>query len=182
MFQPDFSRYGSAYYQFQFTQALSQVHEVFQYGPMLEGYNRGDSISDVLDKCPFTPDLICFAAGWEIEDPTILEFDPHPAISTSDVSIPSVMILNKEYKKLESKFQFIHDKAVRLVFTVHHACRKWEEQVGVPFIHFPFAVSSELFIDYHEPKRYALGFSGSLHEQWTDVRKRIKDRLFWSTL
>ena len=176
--QPDFSRYGSAYYQHQFTMALGRAHRVFRYGPGLQGYDRGHTVEDVLRMCPFEPNFICFAAGWEVENPDVPEFDPHPALRVCDVDIPSVMVLNKEYKKLDKKLQFIRDNAIRLVFTVHHHYDRWQEQTGVPFIHFPFAVDPELFNDYAERKRYSLGFSGSLHEQWTDVRQRVKNQLF----
>lgn len=176
--QPDFSRYGSAYYQYQFTQALGRAHRVYQYGPGLAGYDKRHAIEDVLRLCPFEPDLICFAAGWEIEDPAVPEYDPHPAIRTSQIDIPRVMILNKEYKKLDRKFRFIQENGIQLVCTAHHHFEQWQAQVGVPFVRFPFAVEPALFRDYGAVKRYDLGFSGALHEQWTDVRVRIRDHLF----
>lgn len=170
--QPDFSRYGSAYYQHQFTEALGRMHNIFRYGPSLEGYSQQHTIDQVLEICPFEPDLICFAAGWEIENEDIPEFDPHPNLQVSDVDIPSVMVLNKEYKKLDRKFQFIQDNKIRLVFTVHHNYLEWQEETGVPFIHFPFAVDPGFFSRYDEIKHYDLGFSGRLQEQWDDVRAR----------
>ena len=179
LLQPDFSRYKGAYYQHQFTQALARVHRVFRYGPKLDGYDPAHTIDDVLKLCPFEPQLICFGAGWEVEDPTIPEVDPHPAINVAKAGVPSVLVLNKEYKKLEEKFRFVQDNRIRLVFTTHHNYNAWEGEVGVPFIHFPFAVDPELFQDYGERKRYSFGFSGSLHTQWTDVRARVKDHVFW---
>ena len=176
--QPDFSRYVSAYYQHQFTVALMRAHRVFRYGKALEGYDTTHTIRDVLNLCPFEPDLICFAAGWETENYTPDEFDPYPSIHVGDVDIPSVLVLNKEYSELEGKLQFIRDNRIRLVFTVHHHYRRWAEQTGVPFIHFPFAVDEKMFRDYGEKKSYGLGFSGNLHSQWTDVRTRIKDHIF----
>ena len=176
--QPDFSRYTSAYYQHQFTRALGRVHKVFQYGPGIAGYDKRHAIGDVLKLCPFEPELICFAAGWEIEDPAIPDYDPHPAIRTSKIDIPSVMVLNKEYKKLDRKFEFIRDNGIGLVLTAHHKFSEWQNRVQVPFLHFPFAVSPEWFTDHGEEKLYDLGFSGGLHERWTDVRVRIRDRLF----
>ena len=50
--------------------------------------------------------LICFGAGWEREDHQT-ECILHPAINVSTTGIPSVMVLNTEYKKLDQKFQFI---------------------------------------------------------------------------
>ena len=144
----------------------------------MEGYDPTHTIEDVLKKCPFDPDLICFGAGWEHESGLIPEYDPHPSIHVAGLSIPSVMILNKEYKKLDRKFEFIVKNNIRAVFTVHQKHKHWTEQVGVPFIHFPFAVNEKVFRDYSEKKRYSLGFSGNLHKQWTDLRGEIKDRLF----
>ena len=178
VFQPDFSKYGSAYYQHQFTEALGRVHRIFRYGPDLEGYNAQQTIHQVLDMCPFEPDLICFAAGWEIESEEIPESDPHPNLQVSSVDIPSVMVLNKEYKKLDRKFQFIQDNDIKLVFTVHHNYSLWEEEVGVPFVHFPFAVDPSYFSHHNEPKRYDLGFSGRLQPRWDDIRARLKDHLY----
>ena len=182
--QPDFSQYVSAYYQYQFTEALGRVHRIFRYGPSKhgpnpQGYDKRHTIEMVLKHCPFEPDLICFAAGWELENPDIPDFDPHPSINVANLGIPSVMVLNKEYKKLDRKLRFIQDNNIRLVFTAHHNYSQWQEQINVPFIYFPFAVDPGLFKDYAEMKRYALGFSGSLHKQWTDVRVRIKDHLFF---
>ena len=178
VFQPDFSRYLGAYYQHQFTQALGRVHRIFRYGPRLAGYDIGHSIDDILALCPFEPDLICFAAGWEIEDPPIPEFVPPPAFRVSDADIPSVMVLNKEYKNLEEKFQFMLDNNIKLVFTSHHHHGQWQKKTGIPFVHFPFAVDPTLFHDYAERKKYELGYSGELHKEWTDTRVRIKDHLF----
>jgi spore maturation protein CgeB len=177
-FQPDYSCYHSAYYQNHFLTALRKIHDVFTYGPGYPGYDSTHTIRDVLELCPFEPHLICFGYGWERDDhPT--EFNPHPAIKVADVGIPSVMALNKEYKKLDQKFQFIIDNNIQIVFTAHHHHAKWEKQVGVRFLHFPFAIFPALFRDYGGPKKYDFGFSGSLHTEWTDVRLRIKRKLFW---
>ena len=88
------------------------------------------------------------------------------------------MVLNKEYKKLDRKLAFVRDNGLRMVFTVHHDHGKWSKETGVPFVRFPFGVDETRFRDYGEPKRYALGFSGATHRRWTDVRERIKERLF----
>ncbi len=176
--QPDFSHYQAAYYQHQFTMALERTHRVFRYGRRLPHYDTSHTIEDVLELCPFDPDVICFAAGWEVEIDESKTFDPHSTINVSSVDIPSVMILNKEYSNLDLKLQFIQDNDIRLVFTVHRNHRQWADQTGVEFIHFPFAVDEKMFRDYGERKRYSLGFSGNLHERWIDIRRRIKDRIF----
>ncbi len=178
--QPDFSNYTSAYYQHEFTEALSRAHRVFRYGPGFDGYRLEHRIEDVLGMCPFDPDLICFAAGWENEDEQVVQYDPHPTIRVDQIGIPSVMILNKEYKKLEKKFQFIRENRIRKVFTVHHDYRRWQDDIGVPFVHFPFAVNQTVFRDRGERRKYELGFSGLLQNRYSDVRTRVKGKLFWS--
>lgn len=182
-FQPDFSTYISGYYQHHFLVELKKRHEVFEYGPAKSGpgypyYDRNHSIEDVLKVCPFEPDVICFGAGWERFDETG-EFDPHPAITTRDVSIPAVMILNKEYHNLEKKFQYIRDNEIGLVFTSHHDLDKWQGLLEVPFVKMPFAVNPEIFRKYNVPMRYDFGFAGNLHLKWTDLRRKIKHRMFW---
>lgn len=125
--------------------------------------------------------MICLGAAWEYDThPT--QFELHPAIDLSSVRIPSVMILNKEYRKLDQKLDFIRRNRIRLVFTAHHHYDKWRAQTGVRFVRFPFACEPRLFHDYGEPKIYDLGFAGALHERWTDLRARIKQRLFWKQL
>ena len=178
LLQPDFSSYNGAYYQHDFAVALSRRHRVFRYGRGLDGYDPRHKLDDVLRACPFDPDVICFGAGWEVEDMRKPEFDPHPNIRVGGSGIAAVMILNKEYKKLDRKLAFVRDNGIRMVFTVHHDYGKWSKETGVPFVHFPFGVDETRFRDYREPKRYALGFSGATHRQWTDVRERIKERLF----
>ena len=190
-FSPDYSGYQSTYYQHEFPTALRRVHQVFMYGPGYPGYHPQHTATDVLKFCPFEPDLICFGAAWEREGHLIrfgvgwereslsTEFNPHPAINVADDGIPSVMILNKEYKKLDQKFQFILDNNIQIVFTTHHNHARWQEQLGVRFVHFPFAIDPDLFRDYGEPKRYDFGFSGSRHTNWIDLRLRIKHKLFW---
>lgn len=178
LLQPDFSHYRAAYYQHQFTLALERKHRVFRYGRRLPHYNMRHTIEDVLKLCPFDPDVICFAAGWEVDIDESETFDPHSTINVSNVDIPSVMILNKEYSNLDLKLQFIENNDLNLVFTVHQNHHEWAKQTGVEFVHFPFAVDEKLFKDYGERKRYSLGFSGNLHVRWTDTRAKIKDHIF----
>ena len=182
VFQPDFSQYSGAYYQHGFVEELCHSHNVFRYGPRIEKYSTKHDIFDVLKICPFSPDLICFAAGWELEDWSIPDFDPHPNLRSDKVNIPKVMILNKEYKKLDKKFKFIYDNDIQAVFTVHQNYKKWREEVGVEFIHFPFAINKKMFNDHGESKKYAFGFSGRLHEKHINVRTDIKKHIFLVSL
>ena len=180
VFQPNFDQYKGAYYQHQFIKSLGNVHNIFKYGPHIENYDKEHTIKDVLMLCPFKVDIICFGAGWEIEDINIPEFDPHPNLQVFKTNIPRVMILNKEYKKLDKKFEFIQDNHIQMVFTVHHHYHQWQRRLRneSKFVHFPFAIDPKLFNDYGKQKHYDLGFSGRLHKQYSDIRSRIKNHLF----
>ena len=70
--QPDFSRYTSAYYQHDFTEAswgaAIESSDTVLTGTTLvvDGYDRRHSIEDVLRLCPFEPDLgdmLCCRVG-----------------------------------------------------------------------------------------------------------------------
>ena len=162
--------------------SLNREHEVFPFGPGYEYFNKTYEMSDVLSLASFTPDLICFGAGWEWEGlwgENEMEFDPQPSISVSGLNIPTVMILNKEYKKLKKKFDFIKKNKISMVFTAHHNYKLWEQELNVPFTHLPFAVDEKVFNDYAMKKKYDFGFSGSLHKHWIDHRERIKSKLFY---
>lgn len=177
--QPDFSGYRSSYYQHQFYEALARVHRVFAYGPGFPDYDSSHTIDDVLALCLFDPDVICIGAGWERDNhPT--EFDIHPSIRPGEVSIPSVMILNKEYKKFDQKIAYIKSNKIRGVFTVHHSYSHWAAKYGVNMIHFPFAVDENTFTPGDGEHRRDFGFSGNLHTAWTPVRAAIRKKLFYT--
>tara|TARA_B100002052_G_C15853957_1_gene586515 strand:- start:475 stop:1407 length:933 start_codon:yes stop_codon:yes gene_type:complete len=161
---------------------LEEYHEVFPFGPGYSYYQKNHQLNDVLKIAKFTPDLICFGAGWEWEGiwgDNEIDFDPQPSISLSNSNIPSVMILNKEYKKLDKKFDFIKKNKISMVFTAHHNYRKWEKKINVRFNYFPFAIDNKNFNDHRMSKIYDFGFSGSLHKKWTDIRGRVKSKLFY---
>ena len=66
-FQPDFSSSRGCNYQNDFFKALEEYHEVFPFGPGYSYYQKNHQLNDVLKIAKFTPDLICFGAGWEWE-------------------------------------------------------------------------------------------------------------------
>jgi spore maturation protein CgeB len=65
-----------------------------------------------------------------------------------------------------------------MVFTAHHNYKKWQKELNVSFTYFPFAIDNKVFNDYGMEKKYDFGFSGSLHKKWTDIRGRVKSKLF----
>lgn len=174
--QPDFANYKGASYQRDLVNALARIHAIQAYGPGFPNYHPDDDISKVLAKFSETPDLICYGAGWEW-DGNDAAFDFQPSLNPIDSGIPTVMILNREYKKMDMKFEFILEKGIWHVFTSHHLCTQWQTETGVGFSWFPFAADPAVFRDYGEEAAYDFGFSGNLHELWIDIRSRVRERL-----
>ena len=113
---------GKGLYYDEFLNCLASNTRVHVYGPGHPGYNFDHKISDVMAACPFRPQLVVVGAGWENDDSDD-NFDPHPKInllSLERFKIPKVIILNKEYKKMQQKASFISSNNIDLVFTVHH--------------------------------------------------------------
>lgn len=175
-FSQNYENY-SAYYQHDLNVAMAKHHNVFFYGPGYEGYDVQDDFTSVMSKCTLDHiDLVCFGTSWERDDhPT--EYDIHPKLEFSNATIPKALFLNKEYKKLDRKFEYIKRNRIDIVFTVHHDYKIWEEKLNVRFVKLPFAIDPNLFRDYGERKIYDLGFSGAFHEKHSDIRRRIFDRL-----
>jgi len=157
---------------------------VVVYGPGYEGYDRQDTISAIFKKKKFEDiDLICVGHAWLVDHPNF-PVAPHPNLKLSEIDIPKVMILNKEYAKLDAKLEYIVKSRINLVFTHHHAIELYTSRTGVSFVFLPFTVESRRFHDRMLPKKYDLMFTGILQNpSWSgvqgDVRVRIQNRIFF---
>ena len=177
----NFEKYKSGYYHQDIINAFKRKANCYLYGEGYPKYKKGDTIEDVIVKSPFDRaevDLIVASTSWEMENPKVEESDHHPKINLSKLDIPKIFFLNKEYKKLEKKLEYAKRNNFDYVFTVHHAYKKWAEQTGLSFVQLPFAADPERFKDYGLPEKYDFGFTGALHKSYTDIRYRIKCRLF----
>lgn len=179
---PDFSSYKTALYQQDVMNALQRHHTPYYYGPGFPNYDKSDSIANILKKCNCEPDLICVGHGWEnqhLGEP----FDLHPNLQLAKCDLPKAMILNKEYKKLNEKLDYIVDNQIDLVFTHHHSAEQWSKQTGGKFIFWPFAVDHHHFYDYGLEKQWDLSFTGILQNPapgvQSDIRIRIKKHIFF---
>jgi len=176
----DYEGYGSAYYQNDLFSTYQDLYTVYTYGPGFDGYSESDDIHDVLQRLPAQPDLIVVANTWEVQDEAVDEFSPHPDLSLGEIDIPKLMFLNKEYKKLDLKLEYIRNNGVDYVTSVlKHRCAEWESKTGATFIWEPFGIDlSQFNYDPSISETYDLAFTGSIHERWIDERQEVKDHLF----
>ena len=177
----NYEKYVSGYYHDDINQAFMKRNDCYLYGEGYPGYNHTDTIQDVIAKSFFDKnniDLIVVSTSWEIQNESIKESDPHPNINLKEIDIAKVFFLNKEYKKLKQKLEYTKKNRFSLVCTFHHDYKKWAEQTGLNFIQLPFAVNLDRFNDFKMLKEYDFGFTGALHRDHTDIRYRIKCKLF----
>lgn len=138
-----------------------------------------------LNKTTDDVDLIVYGYGWVCDGN--LDYAINNTYNNSN-SIPSVLILNKEYKNMDKKKQFIKQNNIQLVFTPHHRYKEWEQETGVKFLRFPFAAHSHIFKNYNNGKKYDLGFTGNLFNDtfyksgimgkyFNNIRERISNEL-----
>jgi glycosyltransferase involved in cell wall biosynthesis len=179
----NYEKYTSGYYHHDINKAFMKRGNCYLYGKGYPDYDEEDTIQDVIAKSSFNKeeiDLIVVGTSWEREEPDIQESDPHPSINLSKLNIPKIFFLNKEYKKLDKKLEYAARNRFALICTSHHKWEKWAAKTGLNFLHLPFAADPERYKDYELPLKYDFGFTGSLHMDYTDIRYRIKCRLFKS--
>ena len=177
----NYEKYVSGYYHHDIVNAFNRSGNCHLYGEGYPKYNKEDTIQDVIAKSPFERGeihLIVVGTSWEDEDSGVEKSDPHPLINLSELEIPKIFFLNKEYKKLDRKLEYAEKNDFDLVCTVHHDYKKWADQTGLHFIQLPFAADPVRFKDFGLPKKYDFGFTGALHVSHTDIRYNIKCILF----
>lgn len=130
-------------------------------------------------------DLIIYGYGWVCDGN--LDFALQNRLENAG-SIPSVLILNKEYKNMDKKLEFIRKNNINFVFTPHHLYKEWEKKTNSKFFKLPFAANSSIFKDYSSEKKYDIGFTGNLFnntyyksgimgEHFNNIRERISNEL-----
>jgi len=172
---------SSSAYHHQINLAFMGIGTCFLYGEGYLEYDKNDTIQDVITKAPFSKgdiDLIVVGTSWEIQDSKIYESDPHPRINLSGLNVPKVFFLNKEYKKLNQKLEYAKRNNFDLVCSAHHDYQRWSERTKLLFLHVPFATDPQRFKCSGNRKKYDFGFTGNLHRSHTDLRFRVKERLF----
>ncbi len=184
LFSKNYQNYTSGNYHQDIIDSFIKLSKVFIYGPGYPNYSIDDSFDDVLEKLSISTaelDLMVFSTSWD-DDGSIYNVDPHPNIEVSKIKIPKVYFLNKEYKKLDQRFDYIKRQKFDLVCTVHPSFDVWGSKLGIPFLHLPFGISLDRFKDFGYKKQYDFSFTGGLHSTHTDMRFLVKKEIFKSNL
>ena len=174
--------YRSSGYQQEVIDELSRQADVTLYGPGYPGYNRKDTINDVLSKTHFSPGFIIVGHSW-LSDGAGKEIDPHPALGLDSTDVPIFSILNKEYVNLAEKLEFFTRNNTRLVFSHHHQVGQYSESTSLPFVYWPFAFDHHKYRFSSEvTKDIDLMFSGTLqnmnkHAEQSEIRVDITKSL-----
>lgn len=177
----NYENYTSGYYHQDIVDAFQAQANCYLYGEGYPNYNNADDINNVISKSSFDKsniDLIACSTSWDV-DFSMEMVDPHPNIDLSNIgSIPKVYFLNKEYKKLDLRFEYIKKQKFDLVCTVHPNAENWQQKIGYKFLLLPFGISLNRFKDFGLEKIYDFGFTGGLHKSHIDSRILVKKEIF----
>lgn len=181
LFSRNFEKYISGYYHQDIVEAIQLNSNSYIYGPGYDKYCSTDNFQNVVDKSIFNSlddiDLIIFSTSWD-NDESELTVDPHPAIDFSNINIPKLYYLNKEYKKLDVRFKYIKNQKIDFVATVNSSYKVWERDLKVRFLKYNFGINTKRIGATSNKKKYDFGFTGALHNNHIDSRTIIKKSIF----
>ena len=172
---------SAGYYHSDLLDAISREFNVYFYGPNFPLYNKHDNINEVISKSSFGNklDAIIVGTNWDNDDLHETTVDPHPNINLKELkSIYKIYFINKEYKKLKQRFEYIKNNNIDLVCSVVKESKNWQIQVGCNTLHMPFAVNLSRFKYHKKKKKYDFGFTGSLHKSYINTRYSVKSWIF----
>lgn len=177
----NYEKYKSGYYHDDIVSSWKKVCDVFVYGPGYPDYNSNDSFEEVMSKSGWQLgeiDFVVMSTSWD-DDLSNNNVDPHEKIDLSEIIGPrKIYYLNKEYKKLELRFDYAKKNNVNLVITVHPNYKEWGAQTKMNFMQVHFGVNLDRFKYSNEQKKYDFGFTGGLHANHLDYRSLVKKEIF----
>lgn len=179
--------YKNGYYHSDWLDELKSLHNCYVWGKGFKDYFKNAKISQLINvakKKLNSIDLICVSSTWdagEIYDQSseCSGYDPEPTIKLSETEIPKVYFLNKEYKNLKEKNEYINNSKIDLVVSVISEVEQ-KLDMKANFLHLPFAISEKrIFSKFKEIiKKYDFGFTGALHKNYLDERYIVKKNIF----
>jgi len=120
-------------------------------------------------------DYVIFGPGFLCDD----NLSKNEVKDLSSIGTPKCLFLNKEYKNLERKLEFIRKNKVEHVFTVHHDYQIWNKLCPDSKFHkIPFAFNPNTFKDYTLEKTIDVGFTGNLFNKGVYVETDIMGKNF----
>lgn len=180
----NYENYDTGYYHQDIIDTFDILTNSFLYGPGYPKYNKNDTFQDILIKLELDItkiDYIVFSTSWD-EDGSTNTVDPHPKLDLSKINIPKIYFLNKEYKKLNLRFEYIKKQKMSLVCSVFPYTQSWNSKIdNIPIFNLPFGISVERFKDFNLQKEYDFSFTGNLHYSYNDIRFNIKKNIFNET-
>lgn len=184
-------QYKSGYYHADWIDALKKNNNCLVWGKGFKGYFKNATMQQVINYAlNFLEkiDLIFVTTTWDSMEidyapSDYISYDPEPTIKLNETNIPKVYFLNKEYRSLQEKVNYINDSKVDIVVSVIDEIKN-NININAEFLHLPFAIeekrlfqSNKLF-KKKQKKKYDFGFTGALHESHTDERYLVKKKLF----
>ena len=130
---------------------------VIFYGPGFDGFNSKENIKNTIYKLGGA-DFLIFGHSWLNDYPGI-DADPHPLLNLEDCPIPKVAIMNKEYRNLDSKLNWIKKNKFLCAFSHNIDVNIYEKKTNVPFKFIPFGFNENLFKKNDQLKK-SIDFEG----------------------
>jgi hypothetical protein len=188
VFTKNMDTYDSAYYQKCFLDELKNQVNTFFYSHDYDCYNKNFKINDILQLASFNKDntILLFSHSWlndASDTPICIDQEDY-----YDNDIPKVLILNKEYARLNEKLNWAKENRMNLIFTHHTDKEKIQTLSSIKTIFWPFAVDPKIFTPSKLPinkKRYDLSYSGILQnlnvsrDTQTDQRVKVLKELYY---
>ncbi|TVS08006.1 MAG: hypothetical protein EA423_02625 [Phycisphaerales bacterium] len=177
---PNMAEYAWASYQQDVMDELARQAAVSFYGPGFPGYRPDQTLQQVIGRMPEPPSCVIVGHAWLNDNPA-KPLDAHPRFGLARSPAPVVMILNKEYVRLDEKLSWAREIGASGVFSHHHDAPGWSDIVGSACEFWPFAADHRKFFALGDPREIDLFFSGILQNApvgQSDLRVRIMASLF----
>ncbi len=177
----DMSRYRGALYQQDVLRTFAKHSDVVLYGPGVQGFKPGLRAREVLARLHTRPDAVIVAHSW-LHDAEGAPTTRDDALDPREFDLPVLVMLNKEYARLELKLEWIAQQRPLAVLTHHHEVERYASLTGVAFVFWPFAVDTDRFRP-GPAKTSDIGFSGILQNPHfpsmnSDMRLQLQRRLY----
>lgn len=177
---PNMAEYAWASYQQDVMAELARQAAVSFYGPGFPGYRPDRTLAEVVGAMPEPPSHVIVGHAWLNDNPA-LTLDAHKHFGLARSPAPVVMILNKEYARLDEKLAWAREAGVARIFSHHHDAPGWADRAGALCEFWPFAADHRRFFSDGRAREYDLFFSGILQNApvgQSDLRARIMTALF----